>query len=156
MRRDEVSGELKELAFDFLYYFARFEFALKVNGYLKKPEPGQPAEAGWKRFQECWESNYRITGSAQALIEANPKKQIVGEDGSLAFRPVVFAEGTSQLGQVISLCQTVRNNLFHGGKSSKDGFDDLSRTKMLLSTVLAILGELAVSCDLNADYTGFY
>ncbi|MGV1926549.1 hypothetical protein ACQZ6S_14720 [Agrobacterium tumefaciens] len=121
MRRNEVSSELKDLGFDFLYYFVRFEFALKVNGYLKKPKPGQPAEARWKSFQDCWEAKYKITESARTLIEANLKKQIVGKEGLLLFSPIVFPEGTSQFGQAIRLCQTVRNNLFHGGKSSKDG-----------------------------------
>lgn len=48
VRRSEIADDLKDLAFDFLYFFARLEFTLKANGYLKKPNPGQPAEAGWK------------------------------------------------------------------------------------------------------------
>ncbi|WP_147377713.1 hypothetical protein [Mesorhizobium waimense] len=61
------------------------------------------------------------------------------------FRPVAFAEDTSPLGRVIILCQTVRNNLFHGGKSGPDGWEGPERTKMLLSIVLVILGELAAT-----------
>lgn len=156
MRRNEVADDLKELAFDFLYFFARFEFALKVNGYLKKPDVGQPAEAGWTLFRERWEDDYQITEAAAALIAANPKKQVVGEGGTLEFRPVAFADNSSSLARVTMLCQTVRNNLFHGGKSGPDGWDVAERTKMLLSIVLVILGELAATCDLNHDYTGNY
>lgn len=156
MRRDEVGDDLKDLAFDFLYFFARFEFALKVNGYLKKTGVGQPAEAGWMLFRERWEGDYQTTEAAAALIAANPKKQVVGEGGTLDFRPVVFPDNTSTLAQVIVLCQTVRNNLFHGGKSSPNGWDGPERTKKLLSTVLVILGELAATYDLNPDYTGYY
>ncbi|WSG98164.1 hypothetical protein U8P76_29130 (plasmid) [Rhizobium johnstonii] len=94
--------------------------------------------------------------TSRLSIAANPRKQIVGDDGSLAFRPVAFPAGTSELGQVIGLCQTVRNNLFHGGKSSNDGFDSPERTKMLLSIVLVVLEELAGAFDLGPDYTGYY
>lgn len=136
VRRNEINDDLKELAFDFLYFFARFEFALKANGYLKKPGSGQPAEAGWKLFIERWEENYRITEAAEALIAANPKRQVVGEGGTLDFRPVAFADNSSSLARVTMLCQTIRNNLFHGGKSSPDGWDGPERTKMLLSLSL--------------------
>nr|ABW33667.1 rcorf110 [Rhizobium rhizogenes] len=129
MRRDEVGEDLVSLAFDFLYFFARFEYALKANGYLKKTEPGQPAEAGWRQFRERWEGDYKSSEAAVALIAANPKKQIIGDDGMLAFRAVGFPASTCELGQVIGYCQTVRNNLFHGGKSSTDGFDSPERTK---------------------------
>lgn len=156
MRRNEVGQDLVSLAFDFLYFFARFEYALKANGYLKKIEPGQPAEAGWRQFRERWEEDYRISEAAAALIASNPKKQIIGDDGTLAFRSVGFPAGTSELGQVIGYCQTVRNNLFHGGKSSSDGFDSPDRTKTLLSIVLVVLEELATAFDLGADYTGYY
>ncbi|WP_292581923.1 hypothetical protein [Mesorhizobium sp.] len=156
MRRNDVADDLKDIAFEFLYFFARFEFALKVNGYLKKSDAGQPAEASWKLFREQWEGNYQITDAAASLIAANPKKQIVGAGGTLDFSPVAFADDSSTLARVTTLCQTVRNNLFHGGKSSPDGWDGPERTKMLLSLVLVILGELAATCDLNHDYTGYY
>ncbi|MCW8060547.1 hypothetical protein [Agrobacterium tumefaciens] len=90
------------------------------------------------------------------MIAASPKKQIVGEDGALDFKPVAFSDNASALEQVIILCQTVRNNLFHGGKSSPSGWDGAERTKMLLSIVLVVLGELAAISDLNPDYTGYY
>lgn len=74
----------------------------------------------------------------------------------LGFRSVGFPASTSELGQVIGYCQTVRNNLFHGGKSSSDGFDSPERTKMLLSIVFVVLEELASAFDLGADCTGYY
>jgi hypothetical protein len=155
MRREEVSDELKDLGFEFLYFFSRFEYALKANRYLKKDGVGQPAEAGWQKFRERWEGEYVVTEAAAALIAANPQKQVVGEDSSLDFKPLAV-DGLSHLGQVIGHCQTVRNNLFHGGKSGPNGFDSPERTKELLPLVLAVLGELAASCALNSDYTGYY
>ncbi|MBK0023992.1 hypothetical protein IAE29_23265 [Ochrobactrum sp. S46] len=63
---------------------------------------------------------------------------------------------TSELGQVIGYCETIRNNLFHGGKSSSDGFDSPVRSKMLLTIVKVVLEELASAFDLGPDYTGYY
>ncbi|RJT30821.1 hypothetical protein D3227_29935 [Mesorhizobium waimense] len=57
MRRAEIEDDLKELAFDFLYYFARFDFALKVNGYLKIPMPVSPQRQGGN----CFVSDGRVT-----------------------------------------------------------------------------------------------
>ena len=84
MRRKEVRQDLVSQDFDLLL-FARFEYALKAGGYLKKREPGQPAQAGWRQFRERWEGDYKSSEAAAALIAANPKKQITGEDGMLAF-----------------------------------------------------------------------
>jgi len=156
MRRSDIKDELKDLGFDFLFFYARFEFALKENGYLKKTKPGAPAEAAWKAFREKWEGEYVRTSAATALIEANPKKQEVGDDGSLQFRTIEFSEEASDLEKVVAFCQVVRNNLFHGGKSHAAGWDDPERTKMLLSTVVQVLGELAHSGEIDASYTGYY
>lgn len=155
MRREEVDDELKELAFEFLYFFSRFEYALKANGYLKKDGAGQPAEAGWQKLRERWETEYVLTDAAANLLAANPQKQVVGSDGSFDFRPSAV-DGLSAMGQVITHCQTVRNNLFHGGKSGPKGFDSPNRTKQLLSLTLTVIGELAASCNLINDYTGYY
>lgn len=155
MRREEVDNELKELAFEFLYFFSRFEYALKANGYLKKEGAGQPAEVSWQKLRARWEAEYVLTDAASALLAANPQKQVVGADGSLDFRPSAL-DGLSAMGQVTTHCQTVRNNLFHGGKSGPKGFDSPERTKQLLSLTLSVLGELAVSSNLINDYTGYY
>jgi len=34
MRREDVSDQLSNLAFEFFFWFSRFEFALKENRYL--------------------------------------------------------------------------------------------------------------------------
>lgn len=75
MRREEVDDELKELAFEFLYFFSRFEYALKANGYLKKEGAGQPAEAGWRKLRDRWEAEYVLTDAAAKLI-ASPGPSI--------------------------------------------------------------------------------
>ena len=36
MRKEDIEDNLKELAFDFFYWFSRFEFALKENKFLRR------------------------------------------------------------------------------------------------------------------------
>jgi len=45
MRREEVNEKVSALAFEFFFWFSRFEFALKENGYLKVHRIGATAEA---------------------------------------------------------------------------------------------------------------
>ncbi|PLK48298.1 hypothetical protein [Uliginosibacterium sp. TH139] len=52
MQKDTVPAELTALAFDFFYWFSRFEFALKENKYLKNHAEGATALPGWDEFVE--------------------------------------------------------------------------------------------------------
>lgn len=78
MRQDEVAAGLRELAFDFFYWFSRFEFALKENGYLVSTVMGARAQPDWDRFVVAHQDQYAPDQAAYALIEANPLRQIVG------------------------------------------------------------------------------
>lgn len=44
MQHDKIPDELRTLAFEFFYWFSRFEFALKECGYLKDRTVGAKAE----------------------------------------------------------------------------------------------------------------
>lgn len=155
MRRNDVGQDLESLAFDFLYFFARFEYALKSNSYLKRTEPGPPAEAGWRQLRERWEGENKICEAAAALIAANPKKQIVGDDRSLAFRPVPFLMAHLSLGRSSAFARPYGTTSFTMGKVATTALS-LERPKMLLSIVLVVLEELARAFDLGPDYTGYY
>ena len=50
MRRSDISKNLSDCAFDFFFWFSRFEFALKESGYLKSRERGATAEPGCDKF----------------------------------------------------------------------------------------------------------
>ena len=52
MRYDEVSENLKSLAYDFFFYFSRFEAALKEQGYLKCKKVGAPRRLAGADFQK--------------------------------------------------------------------------------------------------------
>src|SRR5688500_13652990 len=116
MRKDELAAELTQTAFDFFYWFSRFEFCLKENRYLKDAQPKAIAEPGWDQFVAEVEDRYQISAEAKALLQQPPERQIVGANGDLTWKPVGLKDCKSDLAATVRLLKTVRNNLFHGGK----------------------------------------
>jgi hypothetical protein len=155
MRHEEIPDDLRTLVYDFFFWFSRFEFALKAARILKNPEPRANAEPGWTRFINDRKHNYHIGAAGIALIAANPQRQIVTET-DLDFRAVRFNPGASDLERIVRLAQTVRNNLFHGGKHGSAYWNDEDRMRLLLKTTIAVLDELADQMGLNSDYRSEY
>ncbi|MDC9823971.1 hypothetical protein PRN20_09505 [Devosia sp. ZB163] len=155
MKRAGISDGLHDLSFEFFYWFSRFEFALKECGYLKSKKVGAKAEASWDRFIDNHAEAYVLSNSGSALIEAAPQRQIVGA-ADLEFAPVTFAAADCDLKKVVTLSNTVRNNLFHGGKHGHATWDDPERVRLLLSLVIQILDELAEHAGFEADYRRSY
>ncbi|WP_430448577.1 hypothetical protein [Rhodophyticola sp.] len=157
MRREEIPPEIPSLAFEFFYWFSRFEFALKECNYLRSKTPGHKAEANWQEFIDRWEDTYIPSKMAQALIAANPLRQVVDSSGSdLEFVPLIFSPDVSDFKRVVRLAQAVRNNLFHGGKHGSEYWDDPARVRELLPLVVTVLDEIAQATDLEADYRSIY
>ncbi len=156
MRKQELSNELTARAFDFFYWFSRFEFTLKENGYLEDHAPGARAAPGWNEFVQTWQNKYTPSNEGIQLLEVRLRQQIVGEHGQLEWKAANLPGTHSQLAQVVRLLKTVRNNLFHGGKHGSDGWDDPKRTEYLLTSAKAILDDLAALASLEADYTRHY
>lgn len=154
MRYEEVPEELKDLAYDFFFWFSRFEAALKEGRYLRRTDPGDPAEAGWDRFQNRWRETYVSGEAAAKLMDANPKKQVVGLT-DLEFRELSFDGDAGDIDRAVRLVKTVRNNVFHGGKHGADHWDDPERTKLLLGLTIHVLHDMAEQCQL-ADYRRYY
>lgn len=148
MQRDQIPDDLHDLAFELFYWFSRFEFALKECDYLKSHEPGANAEPSWLDFVKCHHKDYVLSATAKALIAADPKRQVVGH-GGLEFRPVGFDDKPSNLGKVVRLAHTVRNNLFHGGKHGHDMWDEPERMRELLPLVITVLNELAAHAGIR-------
>jgi hypothetical protein len=155
MRHDDIPDDLRRLAFDFFYWFSRFEFALKEARFLKSKEAGAKAEADWNAFIARYSSLYQVTPIGQALIDAKPQRQIVSTT-SLDFRDVGFNPGASDLERVVRLANTVRNNLFHGGKHGSEYWDQPARMQALLSTTIKVLDELADMAGLQSEYHRYY
>jgi hypothetical protein len=156
LKHDTIPQDIKETAFELLYWFSRFEFALKECHFLRSTTPGAEAQVSWSKFVEAHQGDYELSDAGQALIAASPQVQIVGEGGDLDFRPFEFAEGATALAKVSSLAKVVRNNLFHGGKHSVEGWDDPERVRKLLPIVVVCLDEMSKLGDLSAPYRREY
>lgn len=156
MRKTDITDKLSQIAFDFFFSYSRFEFALKVNGYLKSHRTGDNAEPGWIEFVERWQSKYLVTGDATLLLASPPERQVVGADSVLAWEPVKLDGCKSDLAKIVRLVKTVRNNLFHGGKHGSAYWDDPARTENLLNSSRAVLDEFADLASIEADYTRYY
>jgi hypothetical protein len=155
MRHEEISRELRDLAFDFFYWFSRFEFALKAAPYLEDDKVGARAMPGWEKFFADWQDRYTLTPAGQKLIDAKPQRQVVGQNG-LDFAEVRFDDKPSDLVKVIRLAKTVRNNLFHGGKHGSAYWDDPDRMRALIPITKAAVDDIAQQTGLGADYSRYY
>lgn len=155
MRRNDIQPDLRDLAFDFFYWFSRFEYALKANGYLVISQNSHEATPNWDQFVSDHRAGYSPSPAAQALMEAKPQEEVVTAHG-LDFADLVFSPGTAELDKVVRYAKTVRNNLFHGGKHGSAYWDDPARMIMLLGTTITVLGELAHLGSINADYERYY
>ncbi|EPA8366055.1 hypothetical protein ACQ676_001547 [Vibrio fluvialis] len=156
MRKEDIQSDLKNLAFDFFYWFSRFEFALKENKFLKREGDGENAEPGWDTFVERYSQTFQHSEQTMRLLELSPKRQKVGPNLDLEWRNVGLDDCRSELCKVIRLLKTIRNNLFHGGKHGADGWDEPHRSKELLEVGKSILDQLARAADFEADYTQYY
>src|SRR3546814_16764373 len=68
MRRDEIDQDLRNLAFDFFYWFSRFEFAMKERRFLKTAAIGARAKPDWDKFVQKHRAAYALSPAAQALL----------------------------------------------------------------------------------------
>ena len=79
MRRGDIDQEMRNLAFDFFYWFSRFEFALKEKRFLKNDTIGARAEPDWDKFVKTHRAAYAVSPAAEALLAEKPRRQIVGD-----------------------------------------------------------------------------
>lgn len=156
MQLEETTQAVTKSACDFFYFFSRFEFALKANGYLKSRRPGNRAEPDWNMFEKKWQSKYKLTQSAAHMLDLAPKCQVVGANGELSWLPLNLGNFKFELNKVILSLRTVRNNLFHGGKHGVEDWDNGTRACDLLNAGVTILNELSSMASLDADYKRLY
>ncbi|HIF9326956.1 TPA: hypothetical protein ACX6RP_003417 [Photobacterium damselae] len=156
MRKEEIHERLTAQAFDFFYWFSRFEFALKEHGYLKNQQEGANAEPCWEDFVASYSEQFVITRDSYRLISLDPKRQKVGKNKKLVWKSVGRQGCNNTLCMVVRLLKTIRNNLFHGGKHGADGWDDPKRMQDLLAAGKNVLDQLAKMADWEADYTQYY
>jgi hypothetical protein len=142
---DKLLQELtadRELVFEFLVVFSRFEYALKrtrhVNGDAKH------IDANWGSFAKAINASLFQNPSAQ-LAEAidylsnNPPKKQNYVAGVPDWTDA--CSGTVDANRLLCLTRAVRNNLFHGGKYPMGPVYDTARDKQLLRHCLVLLNE---------------
>lgn len=156
MIKENIDTKLTTLAFDFFYWFSRFEFVLKENGFLKNTTVGSNAEPSWDDFVEKYSDLFQLSDEAKKLISLNPLRQKVGDNKLLEWKPVNINDCKSELCIVVKLLKTTRNNLFHGGKHGADGWDEPIRTKELLTHGINILHQFSIMTGWEDDYKRHY
>lgn len=79
MRHDDIDQDMRNLAFNFFYWFSRFEFALKEKRFLKNEVIGARAVPSWDKFVKAHRAAYVVSPAAEALLAEKPRRQIVGD-----------------------------------------------------------------------------
>lgn len=152
MKHSDISPDLNAAAFDFLFWFSRFEYALKKHGYLKSTDTGKKAEPNWDMFVKRNRNKYLPSPAALALARARPRQQVVAANAQLGWQELQFAETEFELQKATLLLRLVRNNLFHGGKPVDGNWDDPQKLIALLGTSRTVLDELAGFAGFKGDY----
>lgn len=124
---------------EFFAVFARCEYALKCSGYGRAGYHGA-VEPNWSRFAsdlgETFFQRMKSSDAAQVLLEQPPKKQVLGQNGKLAWRD---AQPPKDGHELLNAVKTVRNNLFHGGKFPDGHERDAARNEKLLQASLFVI-----------------
>jgi hypothetical protein len=97
--------------------FARFEYALKMAGYLKYDKLGASAEAGWAGFAKDLGDGFlaecRAEPAVQVLFIAPPRLLKVEKDQAVAWKKARAVNGLADFFTVIG---DVQRGLFHGSE----------------------------------------
>jgi hypothetical protein len=111
-----VGGPMPQEAVHLFLAFVRFEAALKNGGYLKGG-PGDAASPAWDDFADdlglAFFQSQAASAQAAIFFNAPPRKQIVGDDGGLAWQEMEVPPTSKELLRAV---RRVRNNLHHGAK----------------------------------------
>lgn len=156
MRLEEIDDDLKKISFEFFYWFSRFEFALKENNFLKDKNVGSKAEPNWEEFREMFKNRYIASTEANRLIQLHPKRQFVAQAGELEWKSVGIDHCNNDLCRIVTMLNTIRNNLFHGGKHGDIDVDSKKRNIELLTVGIVLLRQLAELSGIEHDYMRYY
>lgn len=150
----DLLGLDRACACEFLGFFSRFEYALKVSGFVKNTS-GR-AEPGWDqfasvdgqdaRFRQICDKCETLKKAVDHFVNEPPEIESV-RNGQLKWEK---SGHTINPLSVKSLCvevRLVRNNLFHGGKFSSITATDGVRNAQLVNNSLIILRALLVIND---------
>jgi hypothetical protein len=143
------------LACEFLGVFARFEFALKVVGFVEGD--ARKVKASWDRYSRTIDAQFAMLPDKELklavdyLLNQPPKKQVL-EGDRIGWRDVPPDPQLPRTEQVLQMVRRVRNNLFHGGKflaRPQEG----QRDELLVNYSLIVL---RACVNLNAEVSAAY
>ena len=134
-----------ELIRNFLFIFARIEYALKRAGFMIKGK--DEAVADWDSLANSLKGeihpnrNSEIRSAVEYLNEYPVEKQVV-TNGQLGWRRIHRKEHEHLEQWLLRIVRVVRNNLFHGGKFPDKQVYDVSRDNSLLKASIVLLCEI--------------
>jgi hypothetical protein len=136
-----MEEQLDKLAFSFFKLFAQYESYLKKHKYFQITNGGK-INVDWDRFvNERIGQDYinKLGGnaaSAEYILSAPPKKQVVNPEGVIVCGEVSNDERSVQI--LFGHISRIRNNLYHGAKFNGTWFDP-ERSEQLLLHGLTVL-----------------
>lgn len=147
----------KDIAIEFFFVFSRFEYALKMSGFLRGGI-GR-AEPNWEQFTpilgDIFDEHYQNDQKGELQEAVNylntypPRRQMKGESG--LYWDARISNGTPLAIWLILLIRDVRNNLFHGGKFSELPEREPDRNDKLLRYSLIVLYKLLELADTHTQ-----
>ena len=147
-----------ERILEFLHIFSRFEYALKVTGFLEGDE--NDPRAAWdcfardvlREFQAARKRDEQFQAAVNYLL-ANPPKKLIRQRDGLIWKLVQPEQGVSDSENVLKMVRRVRNNLFHGGKYLPDTTADVDRDRQVIDHSLIILHKcVALRSNVHGAY----
>ena len=138
----------KNLIFEFLATFSRFEYALKTAGYYSINKKTYEAKAEWGVFTKDVSSNLNLEISNDLKEAFNfilgYNLKLLGDFGrksKLDWIPFKVVKSETDLSKVIRKIRKIRNNTFHGGKFLKPS-ENVENNTLLLKHSLTVLIEI--------------
>ncbi len=149
----------KETVFNFFAVFSRFEYALKLAGFIPKGDQ-QKAEANWTLFASDLRGHFdgqrtqALREAVDFIMEHPPLKEVV--DGNSTRFVECRISGATDLPTLVVYIRRMRNNLFHGGKYPRSPAADPERNTRLLRHGLTVLEECLVLCEEHVPAVHIY
>ena len=153
----DVHAALDRLANDFFRTFARFEYALKVIRFYRRTGD-DAAQPDWTAFARSVNgalnkpTDRGLREAIESILHSPPRKQVI-RDGTLDWiEGLPTPPPGDRADLVLMLVRRVRNNLFHGGKFSRQWFDPIRSEKLLTHSLRILHGCLEASADVRDAY----
>ncbi len=148
----------QELLLEFLTKFSRFEFAMKLSGYIR--ERDDSVEPDWERFSSDIDGlfdkeNTAMLTRACDYILLNPPYEQILVGGALGWSSCFQREANTETELLLDLVRRVRNNLCHGGMYDARIHQETAQSEAFLRGSLLIIEEcLRVSPAVKQAFHG--